>query len=130
MTANSAEFVTDESKELHMGNAVQSDPDLFQVAFLEDTFLHEDPAEVYDYLTYLQGIRNPPDNCDAFSRASGGKISARKVYTHELDDPMTQVFAHSRLNNCGQVRMDIATWESITPLGQQLWHQVSEEDKA
>ena len=62
---------------------------------------------------------------------SGGKIAACKMYLlHKLDDPMRQVFAHSRLYNSGQVRMDITPWKIIiTPLGQQLW-VVTEEDKA
>ena len=75
--------------------------DLRQVATLEDTLRQEDSTKVYNCATYLQRIRKAADNCDTFSNASGGNIAARKVFTHEFDDPMTHVFAHSRLNNSG-----------------------------
>ena len=63
----------------------------FRRTTLEDTLLHEDPTKVNDYSTYRQRIRNAADNYDAFSKTSGGKIAARKVYTHEVDNRMTKV---------------------------------------
>ena len=48
---------------------------------------------------------------------------------HEINDPMTGVFAHARLNNNGQARMDITTWKRVSPAGKEIWDTLTEEDK-
>ena len=62
----------------HVRNAVQHNLDLRHVATLAYTLPHKYPMKLYDTPTYLQCIRNAADNYDAFSKASGGKIAARK----------------------------------------------------
>ena len=64
------------TKKQHMRNAVQPNPDLRQVTILENTLRKEDSIGVYSYSIYFQRIRDAADNCDAFSKATGGKIAA------------------------------------------------------
>ena len=102
MKASPAEFLTDENKKQHMRNAVQPNPDLRQVASFEDIVLY---PKKYNYLTYLHRLCNAADNYDGFAK-------------------------DSRLYNGGRGRMDITTWNSITPMGQQIWNKISGEDQA
>ena len=56
-----------------MRDAVQPNPDLRQVAILENSLRKEDDIGVYSYSIYTQRIRDAADNYDAFSKVSGGK---------------------------------------------------------
>ena len=113
-----------------MRNAVHPNPDLRAVSTYEDNIIDDDPTKAYSYDKYLERLRNAAEGYDSALQRSGGKVAARKVYTHEIDDPVTEVFAHARINNNGQTRMDTATWKRISPAGKLTWDTLSEEDKA
>jgi hypothetical protein len=132
----------------HMKIAVNNCPELQNVSSIQDAIVAQRPGTKYTYEQYYQSLTHTAERRDANALKEHGisVVSKRKVYLTEFGAPyqvdnydsvnevlaemiLYKANAHARMNDNGQVRMDIKSWNSISPEGKLLWDTMSEKDK-